>query len=182
MPTIDLQPTLTGKSLMLRPLQRSDFEPLFEAASDPKIWALHPDPNRYRRAVFEQYFDDAIRSNGALIAIDRLTDNIIGCSRYHGFDEGLSTITIGYTFLARDYWGGLYNGEMKRLMINHAFRFVDVVEFKIGEHNLRSRKAIEKIGAELIGPDPSLTIGGQVHLVYRILRSSWHTQQASPAD
>ncbi len=175
MEPIDLQPTLVGKHILLRPLARADFEPLYEAASDPKIWELNPDPNRFRRAVFDQFFDTALQSKGALIAIDRMTDTIIGSSRFHSLDRAESRLTIGYTFLARDYWGGLYNGEMKQLMIDHAFRYVEEVVFRIGEFNLRSRKAIEKIGAELVGPEATPSIGGQIHVVYRIRRNRWKT-------
>ncbi len=54
---------------------------------------------------------------------------------------------IGWTFLARKYWGGLYNRELKDLMLAHAFRFVETVVFYVGENNIRSQKATEKIGA-----------------------------------
>ena len=56
-------------------------------------------------------------------------------------------VEIGWTFLARAYWGGRYNGEMKRLMLEHAFRSVDRVIFIIGPENRRSQRAVEKIGA-----------------------------------
>ena len=79
--------------------------------------------------------------------MDRQTQTLIGSSRYFGLDKERSEIEIGWTFLARSHWGGKYNREMKRLMLNHAFQFVDVVIFLVGEKNLRSRGALEKIGA-----------------------------------
>lgn len=116
-------------------------------ASDPLIWEQHPSHDRYRREVFQGFFDDAMQSGGALLAIDRKDGSVIGSSRYNGYDEQKSEIEIGWTFLARTHWGGRYNGEMKRLMLEHAFRFVNSVIFIIGPHNLRSQKAVEKIGA-----------------------------------
>jgi hypothetical protein len=51
---LDLQPTLTGTHITLRPLPASDFDGLFAAASDPWIWAQHPDPGRGTREGFRR--------------------------------------------------------------------------------------------------------------------------------
>src|SRR5688572_3065197 len=142
----DLQPTLTGELLDLRPLAETDFEDLFAVASDPMIWEQHPESNRYQEHVFRAFFRGAMTSGGALIAIDRSDGRVIGSSRFHGYDADRREIEIGWTFLARRFWGGRYNREMKELMLRHAFRFVDRVVFLIGPENRRSRRAIEKIG------------------------------------
>src|SRR5216110_1658092 len=123
----DPQPTLTGQLLELRPLRPNDWPALFAVASDPLIWEQHPESDRYKDEVFRQFFADALTSGGALVAIDRATGQIIGSSRYHGFDATEGVVEIGWTFLARRYWGGRYNGEMKRLMLAHAFKTVDQV-------------------------------------------------------
>lgn len=167
--TFDLQPTLTGELVQLRPLRPEDFEPLLAAASDPLIWEGHPEPTRYRRDVFRKFFDSGIASGGAFAVIDRNTGHIIGSSRYHDFKPGPpSEIEIGFTFLERAYWGGRYNAEMKRMMLDHAFRFVDRVVFTVGENNLRSRKALEKIGARLVGAIDRPTPDGSPNLLYEI--------------
>ena len=158
---IDLQPTLSGTYLTLRPLQESDFEALYLAASDPLIWEQHPQPTRYRREVFAHYFDSAIVSKGALAAIDRTNGEIIGSSRYCNYVEVNREIEIGWTFLARKYWGGKYNGEMKRMMLDHIFQYVDRVLFEIGSSNVRSRKAVERIGAKFICEIPPPTDGSE---------------------
>jgi len=146
----DLQPTLRGKLLELRPLLADDFESLFAAAGDPLIWEQHPDSLRYKREVFQKYFDSAIESGGAFAVIELASGRIIGSSRYWNLDPSVSEVEIGWTFLQRAFWGGLYNGELKRLMIDHALRFVDRVVFIAGENNLRSQKALEKIGARFV--------------------------------
>ncbi len=143
----DLQPTLSGALVTLRPLHADDFDALFAAAADPLIWEQHPASDRYTEAVFRGYFEEGLRSGGALIALDARDGRIIGSSRFHGYDEKLSEIEIGWTFLVRSHWGGKYNGEMKELMLRHAFRFVDRVVFLIGARNYRSQRAVEKIGA-----------------------------------
>lgn len=146
----DLQPTLTGELLELRPLRRDDFDAVFAAASDPLIWEQHPESDRWKQDVFQRFFDGAIESGGAFAIIDRKTDRIIGSSRYCALKPQESEVEIGWTFLERAYWGGRYNGELKRLMIQHAFDFVRRVVFVVGKSNLRSQKALQKIGAQFL--------------------------------
>jgi RimJ/RimL family protein N-acetyltransferase len=163
----DLQPTLEGKLLRLRPLRAEDWDALYAVASDPLIWEQHPNSDRYKEEVFREFFREALESGGALIALDSKDGRVIGSSRFHGYDEGLSEIEIGWTFLARSHWGGVYNGEMKDLMLRHAFRFVKSVVFLIGPKNFRSQKAVEKIGAVRAG---SRRAGnGRESVVYRLM-------------
>ena len=67
----DLQPTLKGELIELRPLRQQDFDALFSAASDPKIWEQHPESDRYQREVFQRFFDGAFESKGAFAIIER---------------------------------------------------------------------------------------------------------------
>ena len=158
----DRQPILTGNLMELRPLSPDDFEALFKAASDPLIWEQHPEPDRYKRPVFQRFFDGAMESKGAFVIIERKSGRIIGSSRYYEYSADRREVIVGFTFLERAFWGGAYNGELKSLMLNHAFRFVDRVVFQVGETNFRSQKALEKIGArflektQLPGPNSSI--------------------------
>lgn len=142
-----LQPTLQGPTLRLRPLVPEDFDAVYAAASDPLIWAQHPSPLRYQRPVFEQWFADALASGGALVVEDRGSGEVIGSSRYYEWDEAKQEVAIGFTFLTRAYWGGRANAELKALMLDHAFRWARTVWFHVGPDNLRSQKALAKIGA-----------------------------------
>jgi len=151
----DRQPVLKSALLELRPLRSADFTDLYAVAADPLIWEQHPCKDRYLEANFQQFFREALASGGGLIALDAKTRQVIGSSRFHGYDEGKSEIEIGWSFLARSHWGGLYNGEMKRLMLQHAFRFVDFVVLLVGPANLRSQRAVEKIGGLRVGSRPS---------------------------
>jgi RimJ/RimL family protein N-acetyltransferase len=149
--SFDRQPTLIGDLLELRPLRAADFEALFRVAADPLIWEQHPERNRYQEATFRAFFEEALSSGGALVAVDRATGQVIGSSRYYGYDAQRSVVEIGWTFLSRAYWGGRFNGEMKRLMLDHAFRWVSRVIFIIGPENRRSQRAVEKIGGVRAG-------------------------------
>jgi RimJ/RimL family protein N-acetyltransferase len=146
----DLQPTLKGDLIEVRPLAQDDFDALFAVASDPLIWQQHPDNDRHKRAVFQRFFDGAIECKGAFAVIERNSGRIIGSSRYCDLNPAEREVEIGWTFLERAFWGGAYNRELKSLMLDHAFRFVDRVLFVVGEKNLRSQKALEKIGAKLL--------------------------------
>ena len=163
----NFQPVLQGKLLSLRPLQADDYRGLFAVASDPLIWEQHPDSDRYQEPVFKKFFQDALQSGGALSAIDARNGRIIGSSRFHAYTEQQSEVEIGYTFLARSYWGGPCNGEMKQLMLQHAFQSVNSVVFVIGTENVRSRKAVEKIGAVYEGIRP---VRGHDRAIYRIVK------------
>ncbi len=147
----DLQPILKGEFLELRSLRAEDFPDLYAVAADPLIWEQHPSKDRYQKEVFKLFFREALESGGALIVIDSKDGQVIGSSRFHGYDKEKSEIEIGWTFLARSHWGGVYNREMKQLMLRHAFRFVSSVIFLVGPENLRSQRAVEKIGGVRVG-------------------------------
>lgn len=165
------QPTLVGPHLTLRPLAEADFEALYAVASDPQIWAQHPAWNRYERPVFRAFVDDALAGGSAFVAIDNATGAIIGSSRYHAYDAATREVEIGWTFLARAYWGGQWNREMKRLMLTHAFESVDRVLFNVGPNNIRSQTAMERIGGTRVGLVVDPERGDRV--VFEIRKENW---------
>ncbi len=167
----DLQPVLKGELLRLRPLRLDDFSSLFAVAADPLIWEQHPAGDRYKEEVFKTFFREAMDSRGALIAADSKDGQVIGSTRFHGYNDEASEIEIGWTFLARSHWGGIYNREMKKLMLRHAFQFVNAVVFLVGPQNLRSQKALEKIGGVRVGSRRDGS--GRDSIVYRITASTF---------
>lgn len=167
----DLQPNLKGNLVELKPLRADDYRDLYAVAADPLIWEQHPVNDRHKEEVFKEFFREALESNGTLIAVDSGESRIIGSSRFHGYNQERSEIEIGWTFLARSHWGGIYNKEIKQLMLNHAFKYIDSVVFLIGLQNIRSQRAIEKIGALQVGTRHDS--GGRNSFVYRITASSF---------
>ena len=147
----DLQPTLSGALVELRPLRADDWDALYAAASDPLIWEQHPDSDRYKPEVFRRYFESGLACGGAFAVVDRRTGRIIGSTRYHGYDQAANQVEIGWTFLEREFWGGPYNREMKQLLLTHAFQHVTRVVFNVGRTNYRSQRAMEKIGGVRAG-------------------------------
>jgi RimJ/RimL family protein N-acetyltransferase len=167
----DTQPVLAGELVILRPLVPSDFDALYSVASDPYIWEQHPVPDRHEVTRFQEFFQNALASGGTLIAIDRSDQQVIGTSRYHGYNPVQREIEIGWTFLARSHWGGRYNGEIKRLMLDHAFRFIDRVVFLVGPQNVRSQRAVKRIGGRRAGTRPDGA--GRENFVYEITAHSY---------
>ena len=156
----DLQPHLVGKLIELRPMRANDWTDLYSVASDPLIWEVHPARDRHKEERFREYFEEGLQSGGALVAIDRKTDKIIGASRYYWYGPEQRELEIGWTFLARSHWGGVYNAEMKRLMLDYAFKFVDRVIFLVGIGNVRSQRAMKKIGGILTDRHVQRTLHG----------------------
>jgi RimJ/RimL family protein N-acetyltransferase len=175
MSSFNTQPTLENAFIRIRPLKEDDFETLYAIASDPLIWEQHPNKDRYKREVFETFFKGAMESKGAFLVFDRQSGKPIGSSRYYEIDEEKKTLAIGYTFLACDHWGGVYNPALKHLMMEYAFEHVDAVIFHIGASNIRSQKAMEKLGGKKIAELEMAYYGepNKLNVVYRIRKEDW---------
>jgi N-acetyltransferase len=170
----DFQPTLVGPTITIRPVKANDWSDLFAAGSDPEIWKVHPVPDRHTEAGFRKFFDGAVSSKMGFAFVDRATDRLIGSSRYYGHEPDLGEIEIGWTFLARSHWGGRANREVKRLMLDHAFTFVDTVVFWVGDENWRSQGAMTKIGG--IKRDGLFTrelSGGRPYFIFEITKGRY---------
>lgn len=161
---------------MLRPLVPEDWQALFAVASNPAVWELHPQHDRWQEPVFRIFFEDALAKGGAIAIIDRESGCIVGSSRWERYDPSDGgSVEIGWTFLDPSCWGGAVNRELKTLMVVHALRYVHRVDFRVAEGNLRSRRAMEKIGGRL--SDRSTIVatasGDVLHVVYEIDRESF---------
>ena len=125
----------------------SDFESLYAVASDPLIWEQHPESNRWQRNVFSVFFANGLANDlGCFVIRERLTQEVVGSTRYYGYDEMERCVRIGFTFLARKHWGTSANREIKDAMLERAFKLCESVLFDIGPENRRSITAVEKLG------------------------------------
>jgi len=176
----ELQPFLKNEFVKIKPLREEDFETLYKIASDPLVWEQHPNKDRYKREVFETFFEGAMKSKGAFLVFDAKTNQPIGSSRYNDFNPEAKSIEIGYTFLAKDHWGTTYNRALKTLMLDHAFQFVDRVLFYIGAVNIRSQKAIEKLGAKKVREITMEYYGepSKLNFEYQISKEDWKPVRA----
>ena len=164
------QPTLRGEHVQLRPIRADDLDALHAAAADPLVWEQHSERNRHERPVFERFFAGALECGGGLVALDA-AGQVIGSSRYYDWDPSDRSVVIGYTFLARAHWGTGANREMKRLMLDHAFRWAKTAWFHVSPGNVRSQRALERIGARL-DRQQDVSVGGVMspRMIYRLDR------------
>ncbi|UOE40000.1 GNAT family N-acetyltransferase [Chryseobacterium suipulveris] len=174
-----LQPILENDQVKLVPLQENDFGRLYEVASDPKIWEMHPNKNRFEREVFRNFFEGAMLSGGAFLIIDKDSGEVAGSTRFYGWDEDESSVFIGYTFYGTKFWGSKLNPQVKKLMLDYIFQYVDLVKFHVGAENWRSRTAMERLGAENMG-EISVAYHGEPdrqNVEYWIKKQDWITKQ-----
>lgn len=164
---------LENEQVKLVPLAASDFERLYEVASDPLIWEQHPANDRYKREVFERFFHDALACHTAFIVLDKQTGQVMGSTRYYDYRQEEQSIAIGYTFLARRYWGGSYNQPIKKMLLDFAFQQVEKVYFHVGATNLRSQKAVLKTGAIKV-TEAEKTTQSASNVTYIIEKKNWN--------
>ncbi|RZJ48033.1 MAG: N-acetyltransferase [Chryseobacterium sp.] len=169
-----IQPILENEKYQLIPLQQGDFELLYEVASDPKVWKQHPNKDRYKREVFENFFKGAIESKGAFKIVERFSGEILESTRFYDFDESKNSIFIGYTFYGTNSWGKGINPQIKKLMLDYIFQFVDKVYFHIGKENFRSQIALERLGGKKIKEEEVAYFGEptRTNFVYEIRREN----------
>ena len=173
---MNLQPeNLETNIVKLIPLAESDFEALYQCASNHEVWEQHPNKDRYKREVFEVFFKGALESRGAFKIVDPLTGLVMGSTRFYDYDAENSNVLIGYTFYAKEYWGKGINPVVKKLMLDYAFRFVDAVHFHVGGDNIRSQIAVQRIGAVKISEKLVEYYGEpeKLNFIYEIKKEDW---------
>ncbi|AYO57845.1 GNAT family N-acetyltransferase [Chryseobacterium sp. 6424] len=166
---------LENEKLKLIQLQQDDFERLYKVASDPEIWAQHPNPDRYKRDVFGNFFKGAIESKGAYLVLDKKNNDVLGSTRFYDYDADDKSVLIGYTFYGRNSWGKKINPAVKKLMLDYAFQYVDKVIFHVGKENIRSQIAIERLGAIKTGEEEIAYFGEtpKTNVIYTISAQQW---------
>lgn len=165
---------LTGSRVVLRPGTPADLEPLFEIGNDPEVWAIHRHKNRGDRKQFTSFFLSGLSNPlGVYTICEKYSGTIMGTTRYYRFEREEPGVHIGYTFLAKKYWGTGINAEVKALMLQNAFRMVNTVYFDVFVDNIRSHKAVMKLGAQLF------YINGDRYL-YRLPKILWQRQSSRP--
>ncbi len=176
----NLQPTLETQKYRLIPLEEQDFEALYQCAKDPLTWSQHPNPNRYKRDVFQIFFQGALQSGGAFKVLRKKDGEVVGSTRFYDYDPLNSEILIGYTFYSPKYWGQGVNREVKEAMLDYSFDFVDVVLFHVGRDNERSKRAMEKLGARK-KRELEVAYHGEspkINIEYEISKSSWNRRKS----
>lgn len=173
--SFSLQPLLSNDQICLVPLSENDFERLYAVASDPEVWAMHPNKERYKREVFQNFFTGALESGGAFLVCDQITGEVLGSTRFYDYDEKQKSILIGYTFYGTKSWGKRINARAKKLMLDYIFQFVDKVIFHVGKDNIRSVRAMQKLGAVSLGLEEVAYFGEapKMNVIFEIRKENW---------
>lgn len=173
--TLNIQPTLENESIVLYPLAEKDLTAVYAVASDPEIWVQHPNKDRWKNEVFQNFFEGAMQSGGAFRIVDKVTALTIGCTRFYDINEEENSIFIGYTFYGRSCWGKGINMTVKAMMLDYIFQFVDRVYFHIGALNIRSQIAISRLGAVKVDELEVAYFGEvpQINFLYELTKASW---------
>jgi RimJ/RimL family protein N-acetyltransferase len=169
-----IQTILENNQIALYPLIESDFESLYEVASDPKIWEQHPNQNRWKKEIFTTFFEGAIESKGAFKIIDKNNNNLLGSTRFYNYNEQENSILIGYTFYATKCWGKGINQMVKKLMLDYVFQFVSKVYFHVGAGNIRSQIAVSRLGTKKTGEQKDTFFAEpKLDFIYELTKNDW---------
>jgi RimJ/RimL family protein N-acetyltransferase len=153
---LNVEKDLSGHFVYLEPVNESYREVLRGLARDERIWEFTKTlmiNDRYD-AQFDEYFDVALglpESGGQAFVIrtvDGKDGRIIGMTRLFNVEPKEKRLEIGHTWYVPDVWGKVYNKECKLLLLQYVFEMLGFnrVEFRVAHQNIRSQKAVEKIG------------------------------------
>jgi len=162
---------LEDEIIKLIQAEQIHFNEMYEVAKDPLLWDQHDAKDRWKEEIFLKFFKKGLENEKGLLAIiDKRSNKIIGSTRYYPHKEKLS---IGYTFISREYWGTSVNFQVKKLMLDYAYQFTDEIYFHIWSDNFRSQKAVQKLGAEYFGSwDEEAN-----HLTYILKKKVWNKKK-----
>ncbi|TNE59088.1 MAG: N-acetyltransferase [Bacteroidetes bacterium] len=148
---------LDGNLVQLVPLRREHFDDLTELAKDNRIWAHYTldgtNSGRLRAALTDALAEQKKDMQFPFVILEKSTGQVIGSTRLLELHREHRKLEIGWTWLHPDHWGTAVNLECKLLLLTFCFEILGTtrVQFRTDENNMRSRKAIEKIGARFEG-------------------------------
>jgi RimJ/RimL family protein N-acetyltransferase len=174
---------LENDRVLLQPLTLENFEELISIASQNNLVQYSPS-NISTHASLKDYVETAIKqlNNGTsipFIIYDKHVKAYAGSTRYMNMNFKNKVLHIGSTWIGREFHGSGLNDQMKSLMLEHAFMEMDFekVEFRVDERNIKSRKAVKKLGCTLEGilrKDTYLLDGFKRNTCcYGLLREEW---------
>ena len=141
---------LENEIVKLRQTKEEDFEDLYKQGGHPTIWEQHLEKDRYKRDKFLEYFNSGINNEfGSLTIINKKNNKIVGLTRIYDFKEEDFSVKLGYTFIGKEYWGSNINYNVKKLILDYVFSFLNTVFFDVFEKNIRSQKSVVKLGGIL---------------------------------
>ncbi len=152
-----MQPTLTGKTVELQPLQPEHRQALIDAAADGQLWNMTvtvvPGPDTMGNFIATALESRDTGTVMPFVIVRRDTGKIVGSTRFWKIDRVNRKLEIGHTWLSRSVQRSGVNTEAKYLLLRYAFESLQCVRVQLttDESNEKSRAAILRIGAKLEG-------------------------------
>jgi RimJ/RimL family protein N-acetyltransferase len=145
---------LKGSHVYLQFLTEGHREVLRPLAKDDRLWEFTKTLllNETYDQQFDTYFNEALslaaKGDQAFVIVTTSDDRVIGMTRAYDLDRRVKKITIGHTWYIPSVWGLAHNKECKLLLLSYMFETLGLerVDFKVAGQNIRSQKAVEKIG------------------------------------
>ncbi|MCY8517526.1 GNAT family N-acetyltransferase [Bacillus atrophaeus] len=174
---------LTGDHVQIVPMEKRHIEGLYDISKHENMWTHLPKTIRTLEEM-ESFVEEALieQENGRqcpFVILLRQTGKVIGSTRFLDISDKSRNLEIGWTWLTPSVWGSNINTECKYLLLKYCFEELNVirVQFKTDEQNLRSQKAIERIGGiregvlrnHMIRKDGSY----RNSVFYSIIKSEW---------
>lgn len=182
---IDAALVLEGPRVRLEPIARRHLSALRANCADPALWELVFGANPFvTDADTDAWFADATAGADrfAFAIVDKSSGDVIGSTRFADIQPQHRKLEIGWTFIAKSHWRTHVNTECKYLLLEYAFESwgAQRVQFKAEAVNMRSRNAIERIGATYEGTFRSFRIkpeNGEIRdtSFYSIIAPEWTT-------
>lgn len=176
---------LSNQLISLVPITLEHIHAMRSLSSDSDIWKWYTEdltnPDELERWMLNRLHESSKGDQMTYTVILNESGKVIGSTSYGHIDWEEKGIEIGWTWLGKAYIGSGINKQMKFLMLQHAFEMMEIerLELRTDEQNIRSRKAMEKIGAQYDGVlrNHRRTQGGKRRntVIYSIIRSEWET-------
>ena len=142
---------LKSDSVRLEPLSQGHAQGLFNRGQEVDDWAYMPRSCFVDMADTRQWIDEALQAPGQIpfAIVETGKDKAVGSTRYLNIRPEHRSLEIGWTWLGKEWQRTAINTEVKSLLLSHAFERLGCVrvEFKTDGRNLRSQRALERIGA-----------------------------------
>lgn len=175
--------TLENEIVKLIPMESFHVEGIWEAANEQKIWE-HMSVDLTDKRNVEQYVQDAQEKRAAgtdfaFIVADAKSNEIIGATWFLDISIPHKRVEIGSTWLNPKSWRTNINTNCKLLLFTYCFEELGVnrVQIKTGHENVRSQRAIERIGAvkEGVLRNHMIRKGGRIRhtVMYSITKEDW---------
>lgn len=182
---IETDLSLEGITISLMPLEVKHKEELFEVLKSPEVWKYSwrkvSTVEDIEQILMIAVHNKKIGKHIPFIVKDKLNGQVLGTTQICSIDQVNRNVEIGWTWLSPNVWRTKVNTECKFLLLKYCFEELKVnrVQFSVSGENIRSQKAVERIGATKEGTFPKHKVKAdgtiQDNIFYSIINEEWES-------